>query len=270
MPDPRVIFVTGSTSGFGRAIALALHARGDRVFGAARKPEAAPADFPQLVMDVTDEAAVEASVARVVEQAGRLDAVINSAGWGIAGAVEDTTPAEAMAQLDVNFLGVHRVCRAVLPRFRAQGHGRVVNVSSLAGLVPLPFQAFYCASKFALEAYSQALRLEVRRFGIEVCLVEPGDYATGFTASRQRTRASLPEGPYAAAREAALQVMERDERANPDLRPVVRTVLSALDTRRPRLRWPTATFDQRVLVALAPFVPARLAEWVLAKTYRVA
>jgi short-subunit dehydrogenase len=195
--------------------------------------------------------------------------VVNNAGGGLAGAVEDTTVAEAQALFDANFFGVHRVCRAVLPHFRAQGRGRVVNIGSLAGLIPIPFQAFYSATKFALEAYSQALRSEVKPFGVTVCLVEPGDYATAFTANRRRAAASGDRSPYAPRLDQALAVMVRDEQANLDLRPLVATVLRALDAPRPRLRFPTGTLAQRLLVAVEPFVPDALVERALEATYRI-
>jgi NAD(P)-dependent dehydrogenase (short-subunit alcohol dehydrogenase family) len=145
----------------------------------------------------------------------------------------------------------------------------VVNIGSLAGLIPIPFQGFYSASKFALEAYSQALRSEVKPFGVTVCLVEPGDYATAFTANRRRAAASSPASPYAPRLARALEVMVRDEQANPDLRPLVATVLRALDAPRPPLRFPTATLAQRVLVALEPFVPDAVVEWALEATYNL-
>ena len=150
---------------------------------------------------------------------------------------------------------------------RAQGGGRIVNISSLAGLIPLPFQAFYSASKFAVEAYSEALRIEAKPYGIHVSLVEPGDYATGFTAHRRLTAATTPASPYHPRVTRAVAIMARDEQANRDLAPVVRTVRRVLDARRPRLRYPTATAVQRTLVALKPFLPASLVEKLLADTY---
>ncbi len=217
-----MVLVTGTSSGFGQAVATALHARGDQVFGTTRAAAPPPGPFPTLTAEVGDEASVEAAVAQVVARAGRLDAVVANAGWGLAGAVEDTTAAEAWAQLDTNVLGVHRLCRAALPRFRAQGHGRIVIVGSLAGRVAIPFQAFYSASKFALLGYARALRLEVKPLGVQVCLVEPGDYATGFTAARRLASGGGPGSAYQARLREALEVMERDERANTDLGPVVR------------------------------------------------
>jgi NAD(P)-dependent dehydrogenase (short-subunit alcohol dehydrogenase family) len=262
-----VILVTGTSSGFGRAIALALHARGDQVFGTSRSAQPPDAPFPQLRLEVTDEASGEAAVAAVLKQAGRLDAVVNNAGSGLAGAIEETSVAEAQAQLDTNFFGVHRVCKAVLPHFRQQGHGRIVTIGSLAGLISIPFQGFYCASKFALEAYCAALRLEVKPFGVKVSLVEPGDFSTGFTANRRRNAQLTPERAYAARLERAVAVFARDEQANPDLQPVVKAALRALDSASPPLHLPAATLVQRFLAAVAPFLPGRFFEWAMSKIY---
>lgn len=269
----RIVLVTGASSGLGEAVARSLAASGDRVYGTSRRPLATGLDstgaFRLIGMDVEDERSVAAAVALVVAEAGRIDAVINNAGNGIAGAIEDTSVEEALAQFNTNFFGTHRVCRAVLPQLRRQGGGRIINISSLAGIIPLPFQAFYSASKFAVEAYTEALRIEVRPHGIRVSMVEPGDYATGFTAKRRTAAAATSASVYFERMTRAVAIMARDEQANRDLGPLVRTVRRALDAPRPRIRYPTATLLQRTLVALKPFLPAALVERLLADTYGV-
>ena len=265
--DRPVILVTGASSGLGRAIATGLAQSHGQVFGTSRRLDANTSTVTMLAMDVDDDHSVNDALQKLVAQSGRIDVVINNAGFGIAGAIEDTTADEATAQLATNFIGTHRVCRAVLPLMRAQGGGRIINVSSLAGLIPLPFQAFYSASKFAVEAYSEALRIEAKPYGIHVSLVEPGDYATGFTASRRLTATTTPDSPYYARVSRAVAIMARDEQANPDLEPVVRTIRRILDAPRPRLRYPTANAMQRTLVALKPFLPAALVEKLLTDTY---
>jgi short-subunit dehydrogenase len=268
MIDTRpIILVTGASSGLGAAIAQGLAATHGRVYGTSRSTCAGPPGVQMLTMDVDEDRSVDSAVERLVAEVGQIDVVVNNAGFGIAGAIEDTTAAEAEAQLQTNFLGTHRVCRAVLPLMRAQRAGRIINISSLAGLVPLPFQAFYSASKFAVEAYTEALRIEARPFGIHVSMIEPGDYATGFTARRRMVAASTGESAYHARVLRAVAIMARDEQANGNLEPVVRTVRRALDARRPRLRYPTATAAQRTLVALKPFLPDAIIEKLLVATY---
>jgi NAD(P)-dependent dehydrogenase (short-subunit alcohol dehydrogenase family) len=267
----QVVLVTGTSSGFGRAIADALHLRGYSVFGTTRRPSPAadPVAYRVVPLDVDSESSVTEGVAEVLRQAGRLDALINNAGLGYAGAIEDTTVEEARRQFETNFFGMHRLCRAVLPHMRERRAGRIVNMSSLGGLVSVPFQAMYCASKFAVEAYTEALRMETRPFGIRVSMVEPGDYATGFTANRRMAAASTAASPYAERCGIAVQRMAEDEASNADVGPVIRATIKALETASPRLRYPAASAMQRVQVALRPFLPQSLFEYLVADYYGV-
>jgi NAD(P)-dependent dehydrogenase (short-subunit alcohol dehydrogenase family) len=265
-----VILVTGASSGLGHAIARALAAKSYRVFGTVRRPGAvvgAADGFTTLALDVTQNESVAACIAEVIRQAGRIDAVINNAGFGIAGAIEDTTSEEGMAQFETNFFGMHRVCRAVLPHLRAQRGGMIINMSSLAGRIALPFQGFYSATKFAIEAYTEALRMEVRSFGISVSMIEPGDFATSFTANRRMTAESLPSSPYHDSALRAVAAMARDEQANPDLTAVTEAVESILACRRPALRYPRANVVQRTFNALRPFLPQAVSESLIRNMY---
>ena len=265
-----VVLVTGASSGFGQAIAEELRLRGHRVYGTSRNPAAAGDCGTLVAMDVNDDASVAAGVAHVLADAGRIDAVVNNAGLGYAGALEDTTVEEARWQFETNLFGVHRVCRAVLPHMRERGAGRIVNMSSLGGLVTVPFQGMYCASKYALEAYTQALRMEVRPFGIQVAMIEPGDFATGFTAHRRMTAASTDASPYAARCRAAVAKMAQDEGATTNIAPVVRAAIDAIESDRPPLRYPVASRLQLVLVGLRHVLPQRLYEKLLLDHYGVA
>jgi len=269
--ERKVVLVTGASSGFGQAIAAELHARGYRVFGTTRRPDVqAPPGCSLVAMDVDDEASVTAGVAEVLRQAGRIDVLVNNAGFGYAGAIEDTTVEEARRQFETNFFGMHRACRAVLPHMREQRSGRIVNMSSLGGLVSVPFQAVYCASKFAVEAYTEALRMELRPFGIRVAMVEPGDFATRFTENRRMTAAaSSPLSPYAERCATAVRRMGEDESKNPEIGPVVRAAVRAVEASRPRLRYPAANALQRTLVALRPLLPQSLFEYLVMDNYRI-
>jgi NAD(P)-dependent dehydrogenase (short-subunit alcohol dehydrogenase family) len=265
---PKVVLVTGASSGFGCAIAKALAAKNYRVFGTARAARSGASNgFTLLTLDVTQDVSVAACVSEVLRTAGRIDAVINNAGFGIAGAIEDTTAAEAQAQFETNFFGTHRVCRAVLPYLRAQRAGVIINMSSLAGRIALPFQGFYSATKFAIEAYTEALRMEVRPFGIAVSMIEPGDFATSFTANRSLTTDSTPASPYYDSMARAIATMARDEQANHDLSPVIGAVETILESRRPALRYPRATAVQRTFNALRPLLPQAVAEFLIRDAY---
>lgn len=182
--EKQVALITGASSGIGKAVAEALARRGFQVFAGVRRPEAADAligaDITPLSLDVTSDEGVSAAIQTVLEQAGRIDVLVNNAGYGQYGSAEDVALAEAQRQFDVNVFGLMRVTRAVLPAMRRQGAGRIVMISSVAGRVSTPFGGWYSASKHAVEALSDALRLEAAPFGIQVTVVQPAAIKTGF------------------------------------------------------------------------------------------
>lgn len=187
MQEPRkVALVTGASSGIGAAIARALAKAGYRVFGASRHPGASSDEIETIVMDVDDDASVASAVAAVMQRAGRLDAVINNAGWALMGPIEETSIAEARAQMETNFFGAVAVTRAALPHMRSRRAGAVVNISSLGGQLSYAGFGAYSASKFALEGLSEALALEMAPFGIKVLIVEPGAFRTRFAGGALR------------------------------------------------------------------------------------
>jgi NAD(P)-dependent dehydrogenase (short-subunit alcohol dehydrogenase family) len=273
---PRVVLITGARSGIGRACAAALVAHGHQVYGTTRNPASVatePLEFPLLAMDVDDGDSVAVAVDAVLETSGRLDVVINNAGFGYGGAVEDTSIAEAKALFETNFFGVLRVCRAVLPHMRAQRRGLIVNVSSIGGLMGLPFQGLYSASKFALEGLSASLRMEVKPFGIHVVLLEPGDIRTSFTANRRTVQAAMDEASALSAyRErymAALSRIEADEQGGPPPEVVARALTRIVRRRVPRPNYIVGPAYEKVAVWASRALPARLFEWILMKYYGV-
>ncbi len=266
--DGKVVLVTGASSGIGRACAAHLATRGWRVFGAQRRLPAAgeaPPGVEMLLMDVDDDASVAAGVKSVVERAGRLDGVVNNAGMAWMGSVEDTSIAEARAQLETNFFGAFRVCQAVLPIMRAQRSGTIVNVSSLAGVLGLPFSGLYSASKFALEGMSESLRFEARRFGVSVVLIEPGDFATGLPAARRETAGSKTNPDYRDAMTRFKTQQDKDEAAAPTPEPVAKLVARVLEMRAPALRYSVGMLSQRIVRPLKWFLPQRLFEALLVR-----
>lgn len=182
----KVIIVTGASSGIGKETAIILAQRGCAVYDFSRR-DIAVENINHIKTDVTDEENVENSVSVVFEKEGRVDIVINCAGYGISGAVEFTETKDAQRQFDVNFFGTVNVNKAVIPYMRRQKHGRIVNISSVAAVAHIPFQTYYSASKAALESYTNALVNEVRPFGISVTAVAPGDICTDFTTARQKS-----------------------------------------------------------------------------------
>lgn len=268
MGNDAVVLVTGASSGLGAATAKLLASRGMRVFGTSRSAEETKNDGPvtRFRLDVRSTESVETCVARVLASAGRIDALVNNAGYTFASAVEEASIEEAKAQLETNFFGAARMMRSVLPIMRRQGGGRIVNVTSLAGLLGVPFHAYYSASKFALEGLSEGLRQEVRCFGIHVSCIEPGDFRTGVTAARAQAKEGIDA--YAGMRDRAIDIMKKSEQSGPDPSGVAELVARVLAARRPKLRYRVGT-DARWIPRLRRLMPEFLFEAALRRNYRI-
>jgi NAD(P)-dependent dehydrogenase (short-subunit alcohol dehydrogenase family) len=253
----RIILVTGATSGIGRRCADLLADQGHLVIGAGRRtlPDTM---WTQIAMDVDDDASTADGVDRVVRDHGGIDAVVTCAGWGLAGPVEQTPIDQARAQMETNFFGTVRTVTAALPTLRER-RGRIVLLSSIGGVIGLPFQAYYSASKFALEGWAEALAWEVKPFGVGVTLVEPGNFRTGFTGSR-RTLTSSADDPYATASATAITKMEEDERHGADPRAVATVVAKLLGSPRPPRRVSVGPAGERIGVVAKRLLPNRLFE----------
>jgi len=269
-----VIVVTGASSGLGAATASLLAEAGHRVYGASRGSGGSleGRSFKPLFMDVTRDDSVATAFASVLRAEERIDALVCCAGSGIAGSVEETSIEEARSQFETNYFGTLRTIKALLPHFRKAGGGRIVVLSSIAGRLGLPFQAFYSSSKFALEGLVEALRLEVGGMGIDVCLVEPGDHRTGFTKARRMVAAYLAAGegsPYRGLHEGAIGQQERDEAAGKDPLEVARLVARLLGKKRTAVRYTVGPFIQRLAPLLRPLFPQRLFERIIGMIYHI-
>jgi len=233
---PKTVLVTGASSGIGAAVAQLFHRRGFLVFGTSRS--AGPGsvhEFPLLKLDVNSDASAKACVDEVLARAGRLDVLVNNAGFALGGAVEETSIEEAKEQFETNFFGVVRMVKAALPHMRAGRSGRIITIGSLAGLMAIPYNAFYTGTKFALEGYMEALWFELRPFGISVSLVEPGFV---HTAINQAARfVAQPLAAYDGPRDRALAVIDRsiEKGIAPEL--VANAVLRAAQSKSTRLRY---------------------------------
>lgn len=242
LADGNVVLITGASMGLGHAMAELLAGDGWTVFGTSREPENySTHGWEMIELDVTDDASVRQCVEGVMDRAGRIDALVNNAGYGLRAFAEEATLEEVRAQFETNYFGVHRMNRAVLPIMRGQSHGRIVNISSLSGLIGTPPSGHYCATKHALEGYSQAMRFEVAQFGVHVSLVEPG-----LTKSEFRSNLDEPNEPIAAYDEMRERVRSITERAEDGATPaiaVARTVRRVLRARKPRLRYTCTRMD---------------------------
>ncbi|TQM42687.1 oxidoreductase [Pseudonocardia cypriaca] len=261
----KVALVSGASSGIGESTARCLHEAGFIVYGAARSVDRmaalAAAGLQTVALDVTDESSTEKVVAEILAVHGRLDVLVNNAGYGSYGALEDVPMAEARSQIEVNLFGLAHLTRAVLPAMRARRSGTIVNISSMGGRLATPLGAWYHASKFAVEGLSDALRLELRRFGIDVVVIEPGLIRTewGSKAAR-KLRATSSEGPYGDEAEAIAVSLENGARpdaprtSSPDV--VASAVARAATARRPRTRY-TVGFGARPLLIVRSVLPDR-------------
>ena len=232
----QTILVTGASSGIGQSTARLLAAHGFTVFGTARKPDSAKREpFTMLALDVRSDESVRACVAQVIAKAGRLDVLVNNAGYAMMGAAEETSVEEAKAQFETNFFGIVRMVNAVLPGMRAAGAGKIINISSLAGNTAIPFSAFYSATKFAVEGYSESLWHEVRPFGISVSLVEPGFVNTPIGEASPEAERELPA--YNVTRKRMLAKFGQSLAGGIPPEQVARSVLQIVESKEPGLRY---------------------------------
>lgn len=264
----KVVLITGVSSGFGRATAEILSGQGYNVYGTSRSVDTSIHGVRILKADVTKPEEVEKAVQAIISREGRIDVLVNNAGFGVAGAIEDFSEDEALLEINTNFLGAHRCTKSVLPHMRRQEGGTIITIGSIAGLIGLPFQGFYSASKFALEGYMQSLRYEVNPYGVKIIMVNPGDFNTGFTANRQLVRATAYSDYHKGFR-TTLGIIEKDESGG--LKPDVfaKKVAEIVAAKKPRHRYIVASFDQKLAVLLNKTMPAKWFFKIMAGHYKV-
>lgn len=263
-----VILITGITSGFGEAMARRLSADGHKVYGTHRKECAQIPGVTYLKADVRDSQSVDETVKKVLDAEGRIDVFINNAGMGVAGPLEFTSIEDAQNQMDVNFTGMIRFLNRIVPVMRQQRSGKIICFSSIGGLMGLPYQGMYSASKFAIEGYCEALRLELHQFGIHVTVINPGDFYTGFTAARTK---NLPDEAAAAypGYSKSMQGIEKDERTGLQPDYLARRISRLVRKRRPANRYIIATTVQKASVLLKAILPAKWYDRILSAYYNL-
>lgn len=262
----KIAVITGASSGIGKEVALLLSHKGYYVYALSRSAEdkrveiSGAGAIEYRVCDVTD----EESISQAFEGIPRIDVLIHAAGSGIAGSCEMVSNRDAHKQFEVNYFGVLNVNRVALPILRSQKHGKVIITTSIAGVYPIPFQSHYSASKFALEAYAGALRLELKAFGIKVATIQPGDTKTGFTKARVHLESDT--SPYKATCDKSIAKMARDEQNGLSVQSVAKLYYKVAKKKNPAPSYATA-FSYKMLVFLKRFFPNRFASWVLSKMY---
>jgi NAD(P)-dependent dehydrogenase (short-subunit alcohol dehydrogenase family) len=266
-----VALVTGASSGIGAATARKLAALGFRVYGTARRidrlAELAADGVRVLAMDVTDDESRRACVDAIMAEAGRIDILVNNAGYGSYGAVEDVTPAEARAQFDVNVFGAAALIRLVLPQMRARRSGAIINISSMGGRIHTPFGGWYHATKHAVEALSDCLRMELAPFGVNVVIIEPGAIRTEWgDIAADRLREASAGGAYVALTERTAANLAAGSRSSTRLASpptvVADAVARAVTARRPRTRYAVG-IGAKPLIFLHAVLPDRLFDQVI-------
>ena len=255
----QVALVTGASSGIGRAVAERLAADGFRVFGTSRRGGVTGGGIEMLALDVASDDSVQACVATLAERTGEVDVVVNNAGYLLGGAIEETTIEQAKAQFETNFFGAVRIIQAVLPGMRQRKSGRIVNITSLAGLVPLPFWGMYNASKFALEGLTETLRYELAPFAIHVSAIEAGLIRTRFYTD---DRKAAPIEAYQPWHRRFRKTMAEFERKAPEPELVAEAVSKAVHAARPALRY-KVTREATQFTLLRRFMPAGIFERAL-------
>lgn len=266
MPDnAEIVLVTGCSSGIGRACCDVL-SQNRVVYGASRTKTASDR-WRYLEMDVTDDLSVERAIAAIMSCHRRIDAVVHCAGSSLAGSVEETTTEEAINQFNINYFGAVRVLRAVLPGMRQQKSGKLVVIGSIGGLIGLPFQSHYSATKFALDGMAEAACHELSPLGIHVSLVHPGNFKTALHVHRRLARGSLPDSPYRSASERTIRFYTEEELNARSPQIVALTVKKILSKKRPRLRYLVGTQMEILGVAGKRILPSTIFNMLLRLLY---
>lgn len=266
----KVVLVTGGSSGIGKAIGELLTEKGFMVYGTSRNPEKYKNDvlFPLLKMEVTDTNSINEVVTTIIEKEQRLDIVINNAGVGITGPVEETPDLEIKKAFDINVHGPINVIKSVLPQMRKQKSGYIINVTSIAGYMGLPYRGIYSATKAALEIAAEALRIEIKQFGIKMTNIAPGDFATNIAAGRYHAPV-IENSPYKNAYGNTLEIMNSHVDEGKDPQELAKMILKVINYTEPRVRYKEGDFLQKFSIVLKQLLPSKWYEKMLMNHYKL-
>ncbi|MFB0494190.1 short-subunit dehydrogenase [Mucilaginibacter sp. OAE612] len=266
----KVILVTGASSGIGLACASALQAAGHMVYGSSRNLDRMKSvSFKPVQLDVTDDASVKAAIDTIIKAEGKIDVLVNNAGNGVTGPAYAMPVESAKQQFEVNFFGVIRVSSAVLPGMIEKGQGLIVNISSLAGLFGLPYQGMYSASKYAIEGYSQSLRMELRNTGVKVTLLNPGDFKSDFSQNRAKVKFPIKNDKLETEYNAAVAAMEKDESIAPSPESLAKKLVSIVASSSPKHRYLVGQVGQTIVPTLKAILPGGLFEKLMNDHYGI-
>lgn len=265
----KVVFITGASSGIGKTTAEFLYNKGYIVYGSSRTPQADVLNGIHFVtLDLTKPDTIQKAVETIIQREGRIDFLINNAGRGITGALEETPDEEIQKAFEINYLGPIRVIKAVLPIMRKQQEGMIINVTSVAGYMGLPFRGIYSATKGALELTTEAFRMELKPFNIKMANIAPGDFATNIAKRRYYTPV-YEDSPYKELYERSLQEMDRD--VNKGLPPIrmAKKVYHVMRQKHPTIHYKVGEFLQKISIALKHLLPDKIYEKLLMMYYKL-
>lgn len=268
MPTIKVILVTGGSSGIGRATANHLASKGNIVYGTSRKAENGQQldNFTLVQMDVTNLDSIDIAVNYIIQKEGRIDVLINNAGLGMIGPLESTSIDKIREVFETNIFGVLNVCKAVIPFMREKNKGNIINITSIGGIISLPYRGIYCSSKFAVEGFSEALSMEVRKFNIHVTIVEPGDFKTNINENR-RIAASANSSIYSDEFNRIMSLVNEEVSSSREPIVLAKQINKILNKKKPGLRYKIGTPMQRFSVFLKRILPSRLFERLIMNHY---
>jgi NAD(P)-dependent dehydrogenase (short-subunit alcohol dehydrogenase family) len=265
----KVIFITGGSSGIGRSVGEFLTEKGYRVYGTSRNPEkVVDSKFPLVAVDVRNPESIKAAIAQVVAEAGAIDVLVNNAGVGITGPIEEIPPAEIQNHFEVNLFGPIEVIKAVLPQMRIQKSGLIINVTSIAGYMGLPYRGIYSASKGALELITESLRMEVKSFGITITSVAPGDFATNIAAGRYHAPV-ITGSPYEAPYSHTLKEMDTHVDTGSNPLQMAEAVFAIMKDPNPNVHYKVGAFMQKFSIVLKRILPDKMYEKMLMNHYKL-
>jgi short-subunit dehydrogenase len=266
----KVILVTGASSGIGLASATALHEAGHTVYGTTRnlaKKTVVP--FNLIELDVTDDASAKAAIDKIIKAEGKLDVLVNNAGNGIAGPAYAMPVESAKKQFEVNFFGVVRMCSVAIPEMLKNKSGIVINISSLGGLFGLPYQSMYSASKYAIEGYSESMRMELRKTGVKIVTINPGDFKSDFSQNREKIPFTVDNAELKSNYDIAVASMEKDESVGADPSAIGKQLVKVVATSSPAHQYLVGAIGQTIAVTLKKVLPGGLFEKLMADHYGI-
>jgi short-subunit dehydrogenase len=268
--EQKVVLITGGSSGIGKSIGIYLKAKGHKVYGTTRDTGKYPdfGHFNLLELDVRNTNTIDEAIANLMEKEGRLDVLINNAGVGITGPIEETPHEEILNAFETNFNGPLHMIKAILPQMRKQGNGLIINTTSIAGYMGLPYRGIYSATKGALAMTTEALRMEIKDFGIHMTNLAPGDFATNIASGRYHAPV-LEKSPYVEPYGNTLEMINEDVHSAQDPIAVAHVVYKIMNTKNPRVHYKVGSFMQKFSLTLKNLLPDKVYEKLLLNHYKL-